>query len=113
MTCTHQARNKVSALRTHIGNFNHSGGEYLVKAVKRAIAEHGRIALFAAQNGEVAAYAWRHIDYDRHCRVHASRLVGIYQAKPDGERFTQADLDAMEQDLICHITSLGAQRKAA
>ncbi|NID06632.1 hypothetical protein HBF26_17185 [Luteibacter jiangsuensis] len=86
------SRSKVSDLRVHIGNFNHVDGEYLVKRVKAAIGDHGRVALFAGENGEVAAYSWRHVDYDRHCRVHAHHLVGIYQAKREGERLTVADL---------------------
>jgi hypothetical protein len=104
------SRSKVSDLRVYIGNFNHAGGEYLVKRVKAAVSDHGRIALFAGANGEVAAYSWRHVDYDRHCRVHAKELVGIYQAKREGERLTVEDLKEIEQDLVCHIESMRWRR---
>ncbi|NID15406.1 hypothetical protein [Luteibacter yeojuensis] len=112
MSCIRNPRRQVSAMRTYLGNFNHVGGEYLVKKVKAAVGDHGRIALFAGANGEVAAYSWRHVDYDRHCRVHGNELVGIYQAKREGERLTVADLQEIEQDLVCHIAGLRG-RKAA
>jgi hypothetical protein len=113
MTSTHHARRKLTDLCSYIGNFNHAGAEYLVKRIRVAIADHARVAVFAGENGEIAAYSWRHIDYDRHCRVHAHHLVGIYQAKEDGERFKLADLEAMEQDLVCHMAGLRGERKAA
>lgn len=113
MSKNHRGRAKLSGLCSYIGKFDHAGGQYLAKRIRAAIADHARIAIFAGENGEIAAYSWRHIDYDRHCRVHAHHLVGIYQAKDDGERFTQTDLDAIEQDLAVHMAGLRGERKAA
>lgn len=106
------SRSKVGDLRVHIGNYNHVGGEYLVKRVKAAIIDHGRVALFAGENGEMAAYSWRHVDYDRHIRIHAKDLVGIYQPKREGERLTVEDLKEIEQDLVCHIAAMRGAKAA-
>lgn len=112
MTSTHHSRRKAVPLRAYIGNYDTAGTEFLAKRIRVAISDHARVAIFAGQNGEIAAYSWRHVDYDRHCRVHAESLVGIYQAKDDGERFTASDLDAIAQDLACHMNSLRKAKAA-
>ena len=112
MSHTHMPRRYVSPMTTYLGNYNHVGGEYLVKKVKEAVNDHGRIALFAGANGEVAAYSWRHVDYDRHIRVHAKDLVGIYQSKREGEALSGKEMKAIEEDLISHIATMRKAKAA-
>jgi len=78
------------------------------RAARAAILAQGRVAIFIGANGEAAAYSYRHVDYDRHCRKHAKSLMGVYQVSAAGT-VPEADDLALLADIRCHVLALPTQ----
>lgn len=89
----------------YLGNVHRQGVTAIHRSALRAILGAGRVAVFIGANGESAAYSYRHIDYDRHCRKHADSLVGVYQPEPSGE-FPYAGRKSLLADIRCHVLAL-------
>lgn len=91
-----------------LGNLYRQGYACIIARTKRAIADHGRIALFIGRDGQAAACSWRHEDIERNCRVHAKSLVGVYQLGEDGNVPPAAEVD-IEADIELHMLALRRQ----
>lgn len=82
-----------------------AGARFIRSGAKAAMLAQGRVAIFIGANGEAAAYSYRHVDFDRHCRKHADSLVGVYEPSPSGEISDAAD-KALLADIRCHVLAL-------
>ncbi|UPG89294.1 hypothetical protein L2Y96_18115 [Luteibacter aegosomaticola] len=89
----------------YLGNVHRQGVTAVHRAARTAVLDHGRIAIFIGANGEAAAYSYRHVDYDRHCRKHAVSLVGVYELSASG-KVTDTNDVALLADIRCHVLAL-------
>lgn len=111
MTAQH-CKFTVAHRTVDLGNVHTDGVDDVAEGAKRAVLEHGRIALFIGANGNAGACSWRHVDLDRHCRVHAESLVGTYELTKFGSLPPSA-LCSIRNDIRVHLKGLARKARAA
>lgn len=96
----------------YLGNHLAEGLKHVVNRASITLRDEGEIALFIGVNGECAAYAHYHELYDRHIRVHAHELVGVYRNDDACHGVARSLYNQLEEDVKYHVECLG-QRSAA